>query len=97
MRLSPGDLSTLQTMLRHYFGAEAAVYLYGSRTDDDTRGGDVDLFVETPLTVDYRQRAMALAALEDALHLPVDLLVKDAQDNDRPIHRIARLTGKRLQ
>lgn len=52
----------------------------------------MDLFVETPLTMDYRQRAAALAALEAALHLPVDLLVKDGEDRERPIHRIARLS-----
>lgn len=97
MRLSPESLALLQAAVRRYFGTEAAVYLYGSRLDDQARGGDVDLFVETPLTVDYRQRARALAALEAALHLPVDLLVKDAEDRDRPIHCIARLAGERLQ
>lgn len=97
MRLSPENLALLQTTLRHYFGPEATVYLYGSRLDDQARGGDVDLFVETSQTVDYRQRARALVALEAALHLPVDLLVKDAEDRDRPIHRIARLSGERLQ
>jgi predicted nucleotidyltransferase len=97
MRLTQEHLSRLQATLRRYFGVEATVYLYGSRTDDAAQGVDVDLFVETPLIVDYRQRAVALAALEDALHLPVDLLVKDAEVRDRPIHRIARLTGERLQ
>lgn len=97
MRLSPESLALLLSTVRRYFGPESAVYVYGSRTDDNARGGDVDIFVETPLTVDYRQRAYALAALEDALHLPVDLLVKDAEDSDRAIHRIARLTGQRLQ
>lgn len=97
MRLSPENLAILQTTVRRYFGTESAVYIYGSRTDNLARGGDVDLFVDTPLTVDYHQRALALAALEDVLHLPVDLLVKDAEDRDRPIHRIARLTGERLQ
>ncbi|MBK6744021.1 MAG: nucleotidyltransferase domain-containing protein [Hydrogenophilales bacterium] len=97
MRLSPESLILLQSTVCRFFGTQSAVYVYGSRTDDMARGGDVDVFVETPLTVDYHQRAFALAALEEALHLPVDLLVKDAEDRDRPIHRIARLTGERLQ
>lgn len=97
MRLSPENLALLQATVRRFFGTEAVAYLYGSRLDDQARGGDVDLFVETPLTVDYRRRAQALAALEAALHLPVDLLVKDAEDRDRPMHRIARLSGVRLQ
>lgn len=97
MRLSPENLNLLKATVRRYFGADSAIYLYGSRVDDMARGGDVDVFVETSLTVDYRARAHALAELEAALHLPVDLLVKDAEDGDRPIHRIARLTGQRLQ
>lgn len=96
MRLSPENRALVTATLRPFFGEDAVVYVYGSCLDDQARGGDVDLFVETPQTVDYRQRARALAALEDVLHLPVDLLVKDAEDQDRPIHRIARLSGERL-
>jgi hypothetical protein len=57
MRLGSEHISVLQATLRRDFGTEAVVYLYGSRTDNAARGDDVDLFVETPLTVDYRQRA----------------------------------------
>jgi predicted nucleotidyltransferase len=96
MRLSPEHLALLVDTARRHFGAEADLYLYGSRLDDRARGGDVDIFVDTPRAIDYRQRARALAALQDALRLPVDLLVKDAEDRDRPIHRLARLSGLRL-
>lgn len=39
MRLSPENLALLQATLRRFFGAEAVTYLYGSRLDDQARGG----------------------------------------------------------
>ena len=54
------------------------------------------MFVETTRPTDYHQRARALMQLQDAVNLPVDLVVKDPLDNERPIHAIARLSGKRI-
>lgn len=96
MRLSEIQRNHLQDTIHRHFGADAVTYVFGSRLDDDARGGDMDVFVETPISVDFHLRALALAQLEELLALPVDLIVKDAADRERPIHRIARLSGERL-
>lgn len=96
MRLSSRQLDLLRHTIRRHFGAEAVAYVFGSRTVDSARGGDVDLFVETAAVADYRARAAALAELETLLEMPVDLVVKDAADREGPLHRIARLSGQRL-
>jgi uncharacterized protein len=44
MRLSQEEIDVLKTKL-YSLSSEAKLYLFGSRTDDDKRGGDIDLLV----------------------------------------------------
>lgn len=46
MRLSHRQQQLLRDTLRRRFGAGARLWLFGSRLDDQVRGGDVDLLVE---------------------------------------------------
>jgi len=46
MRLSQFEIETITTLVQKYFGEEAKVFLFGSRVDDQKRGGDIDLFVK---------------------------------------------------
>ena len=48
MRLSASQIETIRDAAQQNFGAEASVWLFGSRVDDTKRGGDVDLYVESP-------------------------------------------------
>ena len=43
MRLSLSTRSTIRDTVRSVVGPDATVRLFGSRTDDDARGGDIDL------------------------------------------------------
>lgn len=66
-----------QLIRRHvadFLGHGAKVFLYGSRLDDETRGGDVDLLIRTVEPVDAFDQARLHVKLEEALQLPVDLL-----------------------
>lgn len=46
MRLSAEYVAAIKQAAREAFGADAVVRLFGSRTDDSARGGDIDLLIE---------------------------------------------------
>ena len=50
MRISDSVVRTIKDSVSRHFGADARVYLFGSRVDDAGRGGDIDLLVETDRT-----------------------------------------------
>lgn len=46
MRLTTEQISVIKQKTALIFGDDARVYLFGSRIDDDAKGGDIDLFVD---------------------------------------------------
>lgn len=46
MRLTTEQITAIKQKTAFIFGDEAQVYLFGSRTDDDAKGGDIDLFID---------------------------------------------------
>lgn len=52
MRLEPFEVEAIRHAARHAFGEEAVVRLFGSRVDDERRGGDIDLHIETEPEID---------------------------------------------
>ena len=59
--------------------------LFGSRVDDNRRGGDVDLYVEPATAPDLTARLRCRSELADALDLNVDLIVQQP-GRDLPIY-----------
>jgi uncharacterized protein len=47
MRLKQYQIDIINKLARKHFGQEATVYLFGSRTDDNKKGGDIDLFINS--------------------------------------------------
>lgn len=70
-------------------------YLFGSRLDDNARGGDIDLYIELSRDIPLKESLRYEYRLNAQLDTKVDLLVKAPQDPDQPIHQIAR-QGQRL-
>lgn len=89
MRLNEKETASIREILR---GADPAgkIILFGSRADDDRRGGDIDLFFESSRPMSLREKLLLEYRLSSTLDTKVDLLVKPAQEADRPIHRAAR-------
>ncbi len=58
MRLSKLQIDIINKLARKYFGQETTVSLFGSRTDDRKKGGDIDLLIknndETTLTLETK-------------------------------------------
>ena len=47
MRLTDQQHAAIRQAVTEAFGADALVWLFGSRVDDSQRGGDIDLLIKT--------------------------------------------------
>jgi len=46
--LNEFEITCIKKLAQHHFGEEVNVFLFGSRTNDNLRGGDIDLFISNP-------------------------------------------------
>jgi predicted nucleotidyltransferase len=49
MRVTLEQIKIFDELAHRYFGKDAGLWLFGSRVDDNKRGGDYDFLVETTL------------------------------------------------
>jgi len=96
LRLSYFQIQAIKASVLNAFGENATVYLFGSRTDDDAKGGDIDLFVETQL----EKKQAVLAQLQFLINVQkkigeqkIDVVVCSPDTENKPIHEEARKTG----
>lgn len=63
MRLTQFQIDSINKIAEKHFGKETTVYLFGSRTDDRKKGGDIDLLInntnEETLTLEAKIRFLA--------------------------------------
>ncbi|MEE4285631.1 MAG: nucleotidyltransferase domain-containing protein [Mariniphaga sp.] len=45
MRLNEFEIESIKDLAQQHFGKDVQVILFGSRTSDNKRGGDIDLFI----------------------------------------------------
>jgi predicted nucleotidyltransferase len=101
MRLTPHQTETVKHAARRHFGANAHVWLFGSRVDDQAAGGDIDLYVEPEIQYPAE---LVEAKLHFLLELhkqlgdqKIDVVIRRAAYKEElPIYRIARETGVKL-
>jgi uncharacterized protein len=96
MRLQPEHIAAIKQATLQVLGAQATVRLFGSRLDDQAKGGDIDLFVETPSP--QANRALAAAQLAASIERRlgeqrIDVVLVDPDTAPQPIHQIARAQG----
>ena len=99
MRLTPVQIDTIKSTAQAVLGEGAQVTLFGSRVDDDKKGGDVDLMVEVDQAVaePALMAARMASRVSRAMHgRKVDVLLKAPNLLEQPIHRIAQQEGVRL-
>lgn len=99
MRLTPAQKEAIQRATTEVFGAQASVWLFGSRVDDNKRGGDIDLLIQ-PESASAREillrKIRFLTKLERLLgERKVDVVIETPGDQ-RSIVRIAHEKGIRL-
>ena len=96
MRITPDEAAAIRRVTAEVAGEGARVKLYGSRTRDDLRGGDIDLLIELaePTTDKLSVSLRAGARLQMAIgERKIDVLVTDPQTVETPLIRAARLEG----
>ena len=96
MRITLHEAAAIRRVTAEVAGPDAHVKLFGSRTRDDLRGGDIDLLIElsepTPdkLSVSLRAGAQLQMLIGER---KIDVLVTDPQTVETPLIRAARLEG----
>lgn len=96
MRLNDQDLTVLQQAIRSLTPDVQAIRLFGSRLDDDARGGDVDLMldfdhpIEHPAVLSARLAVRASRAIGGR---KVDIVLRAPNLMQSAIHRIAEKQG----
>lgn len=101
MRLNPYQRQIIRQAARACFGADATVRLFGSRTDDNKRGGDIDLLIGTSLAepdaITRAEIAFQVQVQKALGEQRIDVLIDYPGRQVRPpIFAIAEQTGIRL-
>ena len=96
MRLSAEQIRSIKQSVQKHCGAEARVWLFGSRVDDCARGGDIDLLVEATAPIPDRSKCenqIILDIWKQIGEQKIDVILVDAEARPQPIHAVARDTG----
>ena len=99
MRLSGDQVLAIKSVAHQVLGEDCEVILFGSRTDDAIKGGDIDLLFETRQSTGNRARTLGqlyVGLIERLGDRKIDVLLKDANTPDAPVLQRARETGVRL-
>ncbi len=77
--------------------SDAVIYLFGSRADDNRRGGDIDLFITTSQHISLREKIDLLTRLErHGIERKVDLIIQKPEQKHETIYNEVLQKGVRL-
>jgi predicted nucleotidyltransferase len=95
MRLTAVEADIIREEIRRA-DAQAEIYLFGSRTDDSARGGDIDLLVISD-RLGFRDLLRLRARILDRIGWQqLDLVVRRKAEAGEPLAALAQATGIRL-
>jgi predicted nucleotidyltransferase len=96
MRLSKKIVDILQDNIKKSFG-EVNIYLFGSRTDDTKKGGDIDIAIDTNLSrEDFRKKKSLFLANLIRLDFDYDIDVVNYNTNDELLYNEIRQNNIKL-
>jgi predicted nucleotidyltransferase len=96
MRLSPEHIQNIKSTAHAVLGEGVRIVLFGSRVDDQAKGGDVEWLIEVPqpLAEPALMSARIASRISRAMNgRKVDVLFKAPNLQEQPIHQIAARQG----
>ncbi|MCK4620859.1 MAG: nucleotidyltransferase domain-containing protein [Desulfuromonadales bacterium] len=93
MRLKSFEIDAILKAV-HHRDPRAMIYLFGSRVDDQKKGGDIDLLILSQTLMPSDKRAIRGELWQSIGEQKIDLVI--AHDTSEPFVRIALETGVRL-
>lgn len=87
MRLNINEINEIKAVAQSVFGANALVTLFGSRIDDNKKGGDIDLLIKCNKTISrdelYQLKINFLIQLKKRIgDQKIDVLIDGGQKNN---------------
>lgn len=97
MRLTNNEITVIKSSATSFFGSGARIFLFGSRTDDSRKGGDIDLYVEAEHPVQLQDKISFITHLKMTLgDQKIDVVVNAPNKKDQKIFHEARNAGIEL-
>jgi predicted nucleotidyltransferase len=96
MRLTAEQQHIIKRHTAEIFGPNAKILLFGSRVNDNEKGGDIDLLIEleSPVEEPLKKNLMLNAALQIALGLQkIDIITHIKNSPATPLHTEVLKTG----
>lgn len=98
MRITEIEKTIIKSAVKKHFGRNADVYIFGSRVNDDRKGGDIDLYIATdmPTSAIIREKISLLMDIEKSLgEQKIDVVINN-HTKQKPIYEIAEKEGVKL-
>jgi len=81
MRLSRFEIENILRIKNIVFGSDVKIYLFGSRIDDNGKGGDIDLFIDYDGTDKYEKKNDFLLKLQQTIgEQKIDVVLASTTD-----------------
>ena len=100
MRISTTQQKKICNIIYQLLSDDVDIRVFGSRLDDNAKGGDLDLFIQTPHIVEHPAAISAKIAAQvyRVMHgRKVDVLLQAPNLKITPIHHIARQKGESIK
>ena len=94
MRLEKWEVEEIKKAAKLVFGENSKVILFGSRVDDNKKGGDIDLYVITENPIYEKKKNFWIELQERLGEQKIDIIL--SENPNRTIERVALKEGVEL-
>ena len=99
MRLSEFEIESIKSLAGRHFGTGVQVFLFGSRTNNQKRGGDIDLFIRNP-NIEHLKIRTKIDFIIELIQLigeqKIDVVLDNPELKNSMLFRIINQTGIQL-